>query len=108
MRGVIEHKRTTGTSSLEAKGSYMALKTRGKLIALGLVTFASAAALAAGGVALADDHSQQQQPVLRITTNDNSGTQLQNVQQSPDSRDCPFGHDRAPAGSGTDNAGGDV
>jgi hypothetical protein len=85
----------------------MALKTRGKLVALGLVTFASAAALAAGGVALADDHSRQQ-PVLRITTNDNSGTQLQNVQQSPDSRDCPFGHDRAPAGSGTDNAGGDV
>ena len=85
----------------------MALKTRGKLVALGLVTFASAAALAAGGVALADDHSQQQ-PVLRITTNDNSGTQLHNVQQSPDSRDCPFGHDRAPAGSGTDNAGGDV
>jgi hypothetical protein len=95
-------------SSLEAKGSYMALKTRGKLIALGLVTFASAAALAAGGVALADDHSQQQQPVLRITTTDSGGTQLQNVQQSPDSRDCPFGHDRAPADSGTNDAGGDV
>jgi hypothetical protein len=93
-------------SSLEAKGSYMALKTRGKLILLGLVTFASAAALAAGGVALADDHSQQQ-PVLQITT-DSGGTQLQNVQQSPDHRDCPFGHDRAPAESGTNNAGGDV
>jgi hypothetical protein len=94
-------------SSLEAKGSCMALKTRGKLVALGLVTFASAAALAWGGVALADDHSQQQQPVLRITTDDN-GTQLQNVQQSHQGRDCPFGHDRAPADSGTSNAGGDV
>jgi hypothetical protein len=85
----------------------MALKTRGKLIALGLVTFATAAALTAGGVALADDHSQQQ-PVLRITTTDPGGTQVQNVQQSPDARDCPFGHDRAPAESGTTNAGGDV
>jgi len=86
----------------------MALKTRGKFIALGLVTFATAATLTAGGVALADDHSQQQQPVLRITTTDSGGTQVQNVQQSPDARDCPFGHDRAPAESGTTNAGGDV
>jgi hypothetical protein len=108
MRGVIEHKWTTATPSLEAKGSYMALKTRGKLIALGLVTFASAAALTAGGVALADDHSQQQQPVLRITTTDSGGSQLQNVQQTPDGRDCPFGHDRAPADSATTDAGGDV
>ena len=84
----------------------MALKTRGKLIALGLVTFASAAALAAGGVALADDHAQQQ-PVLRITTNDNSG-QLQPAQQSTDKRDCPFGHNQAPADTGTQSAGGDV
>jgi hypothetical protein len=87
----------------------MALKTRGKLIALGLVTFGCAAALAAGGVALADDSSQQQQqPVLRITTTDNSGGSLQPTQQSNDSRDCPFGHDRAPADSGADNAGGSV
>ncbi len=87
----------------------MALKTRGKLIALGLVTFASAAALTAGGVALADDNARQQQPVLRIITTDSSGgTRLQNVRPSPDSRDCPFGHHRAPAGEGTDNAGGDV
>jgi hypothetical protein len=85
----------------------MALKTRGKLIVLGVVTFASAAALAAGGVALADDHARQQ-PMLRITTTDNSGTWVQNVRQSPDAKDCPFGHGRAPAGSGTDNAGGDV
>jgi len=87
----------------------MALKTRGKLIALGLVTFASAAALAAGGVALADDNAQQQ-PVLRITTTDNSGgARLQQTQQhSPDSRNCPLGHDRAPADSGTDNPGGNV
>lgn len=82
----------------------MALKTRGKLIALGLVTFASAAALAAGGVALAEDHTQQRPPVLRITT-DSNGTQLQNVQQS---HDCPFGHDRAPADSATTDAGGTV
>jgi hypothetical protein len=87
----------------------MALKTRGKLIAVGLVTFASAAALAAGGVALADDQSQQQPPpVLRITTTDSGGSQFQNVQQTPDGRDCPFGHDRAPADSGTTDAGGDV
>lgn len=86
----------------------MALKTRGKLIALGLVTFGCAAALAAGGVALADDSSQQQQPVLRITTTDNSGGSLQPTQQSHDSSDCPFGHDRAPADSGADNAGGSV
>lgn len=86
----------------------MALKTRGKLIALGLVTFGCAAALAAGGVALADDNSQQQ-PVLRITTTDNGGgSRLQPAQQSNDSRDCPFGHDRAPADSGADNAGGSV
>jgi hypothetical protein len=88
----------------------MALKTRGKLIALGLVTFASAAALAAGGVALADDNAQQRQPVLRITTTDNGGgAQFQPAeQQSPDSRDCPFGHDKAPAGSGTENARGSL
>jgi hypothetical protein len=88
----------------------MALKTRGKLIALGLVTFASAAALTAGGVALADDNARQQQPVLRIitTTDSSGGTRLQNVRPSPDSRDCPFGHHRAPAEEGTDNAGGDV
>lgn len=86
----------------------MALKTRGKLIALGLVTFGCAAALAAGGVALADDNAQQQ-PVLRITTTDsNGGGTLQPTQQSQDSRDCPFGHDRAPADSGANNAGGDV
>jgi hypothetical protein len=88
----------------------MALKTRGKLIALGLVTFGCAAALAAGGVALADDNAQQQQPVLRITTTDSNGggTPLQQPQQPQHSRDCPFGHDRAPAGSGADNAGGNV
>lgn len=86
----------------------MALKTRGKLIALGLVTFATAAALTAGGVALAADHSQQRQPVLRITTTDPGGARFQNVQQSPDARDCPFGHDRAPDQSGANNAGGDV
>jgi hypothetical protein len=87
----------------------MALKTRGKLIALGLVTFASVAALTAGGVALANDHTAQQQPVPRITTVDsNGGTQLRDLRQSPGSRDCPFGHHRAPADSGADNAGGDV
>ncbi len=85
----------------------MALETRGKLIALGLVTFGCAAALAAGGVALADDSSQQRQPVLRITTTDNSGGSLQPTQQSHDSGDCPFGHDRAPA-AGAENAGGSV
>ncbi|HZD73629.1 MAG TPA: hypothetical protein VE776_07055 [Actinomycetota bacterium] len=86
----------------------MALKTRGKLIAVGLVTFASAAALAAGGVALANDQSQQRQPVLRITTTDPGGSQFQNVQQTPDGRDCPFGHHRAPADSGTTDAGADL
>lgn len=87
----------------------MALKTRGKLIALGLVTFGCAAALAAGGVALADDNAQQRQPVLRITTTDsNSGGTLQQTQQPWHSRDCPLGHDRAPADSGADNAGGNV
>jgi hypothetical protein len=83
----------------------MALKTRGKLMLVGLATFA--AALTAGGVALAHDNAPQQ-PVLRITTNDNSGGQLQPTQGSTDTRDCPFGHDRAPADSGTQNAGGDV
>ena len=86
----------------------MALRTRGKLIALGLVTFASAAALAAGGVALADD-SAQRPPALRMTTTDSDGgARLQPAQQSRDSRDCPFGHDRAPAGAATDNPGGKV
>jgi hypothetical protein len=83
----------------------MALKTRGKLMLVGLATFV--AALTAGGVALANDDAATQPPVLRITTNDNSG-QLQPAQQSTDGRDCPFGHDQAPAGTGTQNAGGDV
>jgi hypothetical protein len=84
----------------------MALKTRGKLMLVGLATFA--AALTAGGVALAHDNPPQQ-PVLRITTTDNSGGgQLQPTQGSTGSRDCPFGHHRAPADSGTQNAGGDV
>ena len=85
----------------------MAKRTRGKLIALGLVAFASAAALAAGGVALADD-SAQRQPAPRIATTDSGGARLQPAQQSHDSRDCPFGHDRAPAGAATDNPGGKV
>jgi hypothetical protein len=83
----------------------MALKTRGKLMLVGLATFV--AALTAGGVALANDDAATQQPVLRITTNDNGG-QLQPAQQSTDKRDCPFGHDQAPADTGTQNAGGDV
>jgi hypothetical protein len=82
----------------------MALKTRGKLVVLGLVTFGCAAALAAGGVAAADDRPQQ--PVLRITTTEDGGSPLQAQQR--DSGDCPFGHDRAPAPSGSDSAGGDV
>jgi hypothetical protein len=85
----------------------MANRTRGKLLALGLVTFASAAALAAGGVALADD-SAQRQPALRITTTDSGGGARFQPAQSPDSRDCPFGHDRTPAGAATDNPGGKV
>jgi hypothetical protein len=88
----------------------MTLKTRGKLVALGLVTFGCAAALTAGGVAAADSHPQQ--PVLRIiTTDDNGGAQFQQVRQgqSNDSRDCPFGHHQAPAPSGADtSSGGDV
>jgi hypothetical protein len=87
----------------------MTLKTRGKLVALGLVTFGCAAALTAGGVAAAD--SRPQQPVLRITTtDDNSGAQFQPVRQgrSGDSGDCPFGHHQAPAPSGADTSGGDV
>jgi hypothetical protein len=83
----------------------MALKTRGKLMLVGLATFA--AALTAGGVALAQDNAPQR-PVLRITTNDTSGGQSQPTQGSTDHRDCPFGHDRAPADSGTQNAEGDV
>lgn len=83
----------------------MALKTRGKLMLVGLATFV--AALTAGGVALANDSASTQQPVVRITTNDNSG-QLQPTQQSTDKRDCPFGHNQAPADTGTENAGGDV
>ena len=90
----------------------MTLKTRGKLVVLGLVTFGCAAALTAGGVAAAD--SRPQPPVLRITaTDDSSGAQYQQVQQvqqgqSTDKGDCPFGHHQAPAPSGTETSGGDV
>jgi hypothetical protein len=87
----------------------MTLKTRGKLVALGLVTFGCAAALTAGGVAAAD--SRPQPPLLRITTtDDNSGAQYQQVQhgQSTDNGDCPFGHHQAPAPSGAETSGGDV
>jgi hypothetical protein len=83
----------------------MALKTRGKLMLVGLATFV--AALTAGGVALANDSASTHQPVVRITTNDNSG-QLQPAQQSTDKRDCPFGHNQAPADTGAQNAGGNV
>jgi hypothetical protein len=91
------------------KGFDMTLKTRGKLVVLGLVTFGCAAALTAGGVAAAD--SRPQPPVLRITaTDDNSGAQYQQVQQgqSTGKGDCPFGHHQAPASSGAETSGGDV
>jgi hypothetical protein len=87
----------------------MTLRTRGKLVVLGLVTFGCAAALTAGGVAAADSRSQP--PVLRITTtDDNSDAQHQQVRQgqSTDKGDCPFGHHQAPAPSGAETSGGDV
>lgn len=86
----------------------MTLRTRGKLVVLGLVTFGCAAALG-GGVAAAD--SRPQPPVLRITTtDDNSGAQYQPVRQgqSTEKGDCPFGHHQAPAPSGAETSGGDV
>jgi hypothetical protein len=84
----------------------MTLKTRGKLVVLGLVTFGCAAALTAGSVAAAD--SRPQPPVLRITTTDDSGGTYQQVRQgqSTDTGDCPFGHHQAP--SGAESSGGSV
>jgi hypothetical protein len=83
----------------------MTLKTRGKLVVLGLVTFGCAAALTAGSVAAAD--SRPQPPVLRITTDDSGGTYQQVRQgQSTDTGDCPFGHHQAP--SGAESSGGSV
>lgn len=84
----------------------MALKTRGKLVALGIATFAAAAGLALGTVASASSGTDQ--PVLRITQ-DQQGAGLQQTQQrrqapGGDARDCPFGHG-SPSQGGTSNSG---
>jgi hypothetical protein len=87
----------------------MALKTRGKLVALGIATFAAAAGLAFGTVASASSGTDQ--PVVRITQ-DQQGAGLQQTQQSQqtpqapggDARDCPFGHGSSNQG-GTPNSG---
>jgi hypothetical protein len=87
----------------------MTLKTRGKLVVFGLVTFGCAAALTAGGVAAADNRPHP--PVLRITTtDDNSGGVYQQVRQGQanDTGDCPSGHHQAPAPSGAESSGGSV
>jgi hypothetical protein len=85
----------------------MALKTRGKMIALGLATLAASAALAFGTVAAAGDGSDQ--PALRITQDQNTGG-VQPTQETPrtpgDGRDCPFGH--GSNGNGSSGNGGTV
>ena len=74
----------------------MALKTRGKLIALAFATFGAAAALAFGTVAAAD--SGPDRPLLRVSSPQDQQSaglqQAQEAQQAPgaDARDCPFGH----------------
>jgi hypothetical protein len=82
----------------------MALKTRGKLIALGLATFAASAALAFGTVAAAGNGSDR--PALRITQDQSTGG-MQPAQETPrapgDGRDCPFGH--GPNGNGSNGNG---
>jgi hypothetical protein len=86
----------------------MALKTRGKLVALGIATFAAAAGLAFGTVASASGGTDQ--PVVRITQDQQAGLQqTQQSQQTPrahggDARDCPFGHGSSNQ-SGTPNSG---
>jgi hypothetical protein len=83
----------------------MALKTRGKLIALGLATFAASAALAFGTVAAADNGSDR--PTLRITQDQSTGVQpTQQTPQAPgDARDCPFGHDSNGNSGNSGNSG---
>jgi hypothetical protein len=82
----------------------MALKTRGKMIALGLATFAASAALAFGTVAAASNGNDR--PALRITQDQSTGG-VQQTQETPrapgDGRDCPFGH--GPNGNGSSGNG---
>ena len=85
----------------------MALKTRGKMIALGIATLAASAALAFGTVAAASNGNDQ--PALRITQDQNTGG-VQQTQETPrapgDGRDCPFGHGSNGGGSNGNGSSG--